>query len=548
MDTPGVLRSRDKRKRTNRVMRYLIGTTVTTAMVVTNGMGTLPPNPISQQVQEAIQEHAPAEFVEPLNDYLENVAAPTLPAPTLDPDRAQGSGGVDLIGAIGDAIASAVPNRTRTPRPTKSITDAPKPSKVPPTVSTPVTIPSLTITSVGSITATAGTATQTTTSTLRPSSTYSYVYPTITPTPKTPTATYTKTKTPTNTRTSTATSTRTSTATATATATFTSTSTPTSTSTSMPTETWTATMTSAPPTETPTATNTVVPGGAVISNFAIDGVSGVTMYMPPGQNFMVTYDYSVWSQSDAPGWNVQLVTGLGTAGVGTFTCGYAGQPGIPPGVTGNANIPFTAPMTQGSYIFNTEYHIQWTCGDALSAYNGSGLPGSLNNGEIYVWPNNDVINVWDISPHDGNLGGRAGADALCAANKPGGVANTNIHALLSTSPADSIANMPANYGIATGKPLVYWGGYLVAKDWSDLLDGSINTSLGLSGLSSYWWTGTQDESGIALPATYNCNGFTSASAADPGFVGNPASNGAGWLEGANSSCSISWPIVCIASP
>ena len=56
--------------------------------------------------------------------------------------------------------------------------------------------------------------------------------------------------------------------------------------------------------------------------------------------------------------------------------------------------------------------------------------------------------------YDGNLGGRAGADALCqaSANRPAGY--TNVRAFLSVDVNDEIRDMPGNYGIPTNLPIV----------------------------------------------------------------------------------------------
>lgn len=142
----------------------------------------------------------------------------------------------------------------------------------------------------------------------------------------------------------------------------------------------TATATTTP---TLTPTPTIIPGGFTLNNTVINGSSSPAI-VTPGAPFTLTYNFSVWSQGDAPGWIVQLVTGRGSAGVGTSTCGYNGQPGVFPGVSGSATIPMTAPSTLGIYLLNTEYHIQFNCADAINAYNGSGVPGSQNAGQIIV--------------------------------------------------------------------------------------------------------------------------------------------------------------------
>lgn len=54
--------------------------------------------------------------------------------------------------------------------------------------------------------------------------------------------------------------------------------------------------------------------------------------------------------------------------------------------------------------------------------------------------------------YTGNLGGRAGADAKCAAdNRPAG--RSTVHALISVTAADCISNMPATFGFPTNVPI-----------------------------------------------------------------------------------------------
>ena len=51
--------------------------------------------------------------------------------------------------------------------------------------------------------------------------------------------------------------------------------------------------------------------------------------------------------------------------------------------------------------------------------------------------------LFNAGTRDGNMGGRSGADGLCNSAKPSGV--RNLHAFLSVSDADPIADLPVNY-------------------------------------------------------------------------------------------------------
>jgi hypothetical protein len=113
-----------------------------------------------------------------------------------------------------------------------------------------------------------------------------------------------------------------------------------------------------------------------------------------------------------------------------------------------------------------------------------------------------------------------------------------------------ISNMSANYGMNNNIPIVFNGGQLIAKDWADLLDGSINTSLNQSGVSQTgWWSGSETDAGNALVTTASCLGFTSGSASDGGRSGSTFSAGAGWMTTQSTGCaSTGTALLCVAGP
>ena len=54
--------------------------------------------------------------------------------------------------------------------------------------------------------------------------------------------------------------------------------------------------------------------------------------------------------------------------------------------------------------------------------------------------------MYSVVPHNGNLGGQAGADALCVSQQPGRYAQA--HAFLSVDETDEIRDMPARRFLA----------------------------------------------------------------------------------------------------
>lgn len=151
----------------------------------------------------------------------------------------------------------------------------------------------------------------------------------------------------------------------------------------------------------------------------------------------------------------------------------------------------------------------------------------------------------------GNLGGRLGADDLCIANRPDGFSRSA--AFLSVNASDTIASRQAFSGLDTTRKIYSSNGTLIANNWTDLLDGSINASLTSAGVvlsSGYWWSGSNPDGTLGL----TCSGWTSSAAAPSG--GSPAGD---WGTDANidalwitpdvvdkTFCDESTGILCIA--
>jgi len=156
----------------------------------------------------------------------------------------------------------------------------------------------------------------------------------------------------------------------------------------------------------------------------------------------------------------------------------------------------------------------------------------------------NIVMYTDNVGHNGNLGGRAGADAICAgmAGKPSGFAK--YKAFISVDAADTIANMPANYGISTTDPIVGPTGTAIGTNWNDLLDESIANNLQTAiGVTGFYWTGSNADG--SLDGT-NCSGWTTTEE-EEGMAGDESETGDRWLNvGEGMSCDSSLALVCIA--
>ena len=138
-------------------------------------------------------------------------------------------------------------------------------------------------------------------------------------------------------------------------------------------------------------------------------------------------------------------------------------------------------------------------------------------------------------PHDGNLGGRSGGDALCAAstNKPSGYENYRV--FISVNAADEIRDMPSNYAVPTNMRIVSKNGTIVADNWADLLDGSIDVTLRSAGVTSrdYWRSGSQ--AGGAVVTGGSCAEWT-RSTGSIAYLGSPDYTDDRWFYNNHDDC------------
>jgi hypothetical protein len=120
-----------------------------------------------------------------------------------------------------------------------------------------------------------------------------------------------------------------------------------------------------------------------------------------------------------------------------------------------------------------------------------------------------------VAASSGNLGGLAGADAICQTAANAVSLGGTFKAWLS----DSTGSPSTRFVQGTG-PYVRTDGVLIANDWADLTDGSIaahiTTNAAGGSASAAPWTGTGG-SGTALSS--HCNNWTSAAGGASGSNG-----------------------------
>lgn len=201
-----------------------------------------------------------------------------------------------------------------------------------------------------------------------------------------------------------------------------------------------------------------------------------------------------------------------------------------------------------------------TCNDAL-CYNGAANGVCDRDLVCRTEPSTtgDCIVFLTSDEHDGNMGGLDGADAICQARAGSASLEGTFKAWLSdsnTSAADRLTH--------SAVPYIDTRGQLVANDWADLTDGSLQRPITVDQNAYDWdsdakhcgafillatvWTATTID-GSAKPPF--CSDWTSQAdlEVDSGHVGRYCYPSEAWTDGAISDtrkgCSAETSLYCI---
>ncbi|MBX2839480.1 MAG: DUF1554 domain-containing protein [Gammaproteobacteria bacterium] len=141
---------------------------------------------------------------------------------------------------------------------------------------------------------------------------------------------------------------------------------------------------------------------------------------------------------------------------------------------------------------------------------------------------------------DGNIGGRAGADAFCNgdANNPGIPASTT-RAFLSVDAADEIRDMPANYNIPTNETIFQVDGTTqITVNFAALLDAGTTPLTNIIGGATSPYTGSAGDGSLSI---FNCAGWTD-NTGGTGQAGSSNETNQFYLTGSASACDTGFPI------
>jgi hypothetical protein len=153
------------------------------------------------------------------------------------------------------------------------------------------------------------------------------------------------------------------------------------------------------------------------------------------------------------------------------------------------------------------------------------------------------VRLWvSDATSNGNLGGRDGANMICATdtNRPSLLANHV--AFLTVDPDDEIVDLPVNYpSLPTDEPILRRDGIVqIDMSFAGLLDGMLQAAVDPG--SSGAWTGSNSDGTLAL----NCFGFDSAIPALTGAIGQPADTSGDWLNNDTATCPEHYSIYCLS--
>ena len=153
-----------------------------------------------------------------------------------------------------------------------------------------------------------------------------------------------------------------------------------------------------------------------------------------------------------------------------------------------------------------------------------------------------------VTPGTANLGGRAGADAICASGESragltSSQCSNGVHAFLSFSEFDPIFMMPTTLGFSADLAISSPNGTLIASNWAQRRSGTIDASMAAAGIDSQaYWTGSND---LGTDGD-DCSGWTSTSDSDLGGLGNPNNTDTEFLSSVFATqCDSTEDILCI---
>lgn len=154
------------------------------------------------------------------------------------------------------------------------------------------------------------------------------------------------------------------------------------------------------------------------------------------------------------------------------------------------------------------------------------------NADVRLWLSNTAT--------DGNIGGRAGADALCVAdtNNPL-VVGSETRAFLSVNANDEIRDLPENYNVPRDETIFRVDGTTqIATDFAALLNAETTPLSTTIGGARNAFTGSGSNGALVPLSGLHCNNWTSNSSSLSGLSGDSNSINQFYITGSAGKCDL----------
>lgn len=146
--------------------------------------------------------------------------------------------------------------------------------------------------------------------------------------------------------------------------------------------------------------------------------------------------------------------------------------------------------------------------------------------------------------YQGNLGGLAGADAICQTHAEAAGLSGSYMAWLS-----DLTDSPSTRFTQATVPYVLVDGTKIADSWSDLVDGTLQHPIDRDELGGYYqgnyaWTGTEPDGTPTTNPGYLCENWTSSEMVNYGIRGAEYGSDTTWTRHSGGFCEYYHSIYC----
>ncbi len=286
--------------------------------------------------------------------------------------------------------------------------------------------------------------------------------------------------------------------------------------------------------------NDIIDNESVLNNLPIPGNNG-SILVSGILSDRVTLSWASAGDDSTPSAELQYMVVSSSSGNLNDTDSAVVNGTIAMSWTAGSSTHTVTGLTSGEIIY---LNVLVKDGDGyISAYRevsvitaGSGASGS---GTIYMV---------SAGQNKGDLGGRFGADLICRSyitvNYPS-LPVSHMRAFISINAVDQIANFPVNFGVPAGVAIKGPTDTVIADNWADLMDYSIQNNLNDAVPDmTHWWSGS-DVDGNWMSNATSCNGFTDDGNTNNGEVGDHTATDSAWIDYGTGGCNSNQTLLCI---